>query len=188
MNECRDWAKDDPLMLAYHDNRWCKPCHDETELFAMLCLEGQQAGLSWSIIIRKEKEIRKAFDNFEIDRVAAFDDEKVESLLQNPEIIRSKTKINAAITNAKVVQNLVLSGEYKSFDEYIWHFTEGKQIIHHFDDFSKLPAKNELSEKVSKDMKKRGFKFVGPVICYSFLQGIGVIDDHLNGCPCKGTE
>ena len=111
MNECRDWAKDDPLMLAYHDNRWCKPCHDETELFAMLCLEGQQAGLSWSIIIRKEKEIRKAFDNFEIDRVAAFDDEKVESLLQNPEIIRSKTKINAAITNAKVVQNLVLSGE-----------------------------------------------------------------------------
>lgn len=185
MNQCSDWAKDDPLMAAYHDVRWCRPCHDEQELFAMLCLEGQQAGLSWSTIIHKEKDIRKAFDDFAVDRVAEYDDRKIEELLSDPKIIRSMMKIRAAVRNAEAVQRIRSSGEYPSFDAYIWHFTEGKQIIHHLHDFSEMPSQNDLSVRVSKDMKKRGFQFVGPVICYSYLQGIGVIDDHLEGCPCK---
>lgn len=185
MNECCDWTKNDPLMLAYHDNRWCQPCHDDTELFAMLCLEGQQAGLSWSTIIHKEAAIRNAFDGFDISIVARYNEQKIETLLRNPEIIRSRAKIRAAVRNAKAVQQIVSSGEFKSFDDYVWHFTEGKQIVHHLKKLSEMPAKDELSEIVSKDLKKRGLSFVGPVICYSFLQGVGVIDDHLDGCPCK---
>lgn len=187
MNECRDWAKGDPLMLEYHDKRWCRPCHDDRELYAMLCLEGQQAGLSWRTIIHKEAALREAFAGFSIDAVAAFDAEKVEELLQNPRIIRSRAKINAAIKNAHAIQRLIASGEYASFAAYVWHFTGGKQIIHHLKTTAEMPAQNELSVTVSRDMKKRGFSFVGPVIIYSYLQGIGVIDDHLDGCPCKAA-
>jgi DNA-3-methyladenine glycosylase I len=188
MDNCCNWAKNDPLMLDYHDNRWCQPCHDDTELFAMLCLEGQQAGLSWLTIIHKEAAIRKAFDGFDINTVARYDDQKTEELMQNPEVIRSRAKIKAAVHNAKAVQEIVCSGEFRSFDDYVWHFTGGKQIVHHLKHLSEMPAQDELSETVSTDMKKRGFNFVGPVICYSFLQGVGVIDDHLDGCPCKAKE
>lgn len=188
MNSCSEWAGSDPLLIEYHNNRWCRPCHNDRELFAMLCLEGQQAGLSWAVIIHKEREIRKAFDGFDIGTVARYGDEKIEELLLNPNIIRSRLKIKGAVSNALAVQQMLSSGEYASFDEYIWHFTEGRQIIHHFHDFSEMPSKNDLSERVSWDMKKRGFKFTGPVICYSYLQGIGVIDDHLDGCPYKSTE
>ena len=175
-------------MLDYHDNRWCQPCHDDTEMFAMLCLEGQQAGLSWMTVIHKEAAIRKAFDGFDINIVARYGDQKIEELLQNPKIIRSRAKIKAAVRNAKAVREIVTSVEFRSFDDYIWHFTGGKQIVHHLKSFSEMPAKDELSETVSQDMKKRGFSFVGPVICYSFLQGVGVIDDHLDGCICKAKS
>ena len=185
MSECRDWAKNDPLMLSYHDTRWCVPCHDDTELFAMLCLEGQQAGLSWSTIIHKEAAIREAFDNFDIRAVAAYGEEKVSELMNNPQIIRSKTKINAAITNARAVLKLIESGEFSSFDEYVWHFTDGRQIVHHLKELSDMPAQNDISNLASRDMKKRGFKYIGPVIVYSYFQGIGIFDDHLDNCPCK---
>ena len=187
MNECSAWAKGDPLMLTYHDKRWCRPCHDDQELYAMLCLEGQQAGLSWRTIIHKEAALREAFADFRIEAVAAFDSKKVEELLQNPRIIRSRAKINAAITNARAIQKLIASGEFASFDAYVWHFTQGRQIIHRLQKLAEMPAQNELSETVSRDMKKRGFSFVGPVIIYSYLQGVGVIDDHLEGCPCKAA-
>lgn len=185
---CRAWASSDPLMMAYHDRRWCRPVHDDRELFAMLCLEGMQAGLSWLTIIRKEAAIREAFCGFDIDKVAAFDEEKIMDLLRNPDIIRSRKKIEAVITNARAVQRIAASGEFVTFDDYVWHFTSGRRIIHRLTDPSDTPAKDELSERVSKDMKKRGFKFVGPVICYSYLQGVGVIDDHLDDCPCKIWE
>ena len=186
--ECRSWAKDDPLMLAYHDHRWCRPCRDDRELFAMLCLEGQQAGLSWSTIIHKEAAIRRAFDDFDIETVAGYTDEQVEALMQNPDIIRNRAKIRSAIKNANAILKLRESGEYATFSDYIWHFTDGKQIIHQLRGFEEMPARSELSERVSRDMKKRGFSFVGPVIIYSYLQGIGVIDDHLVGCPCKASS
>jgi len=185
MEECRSWAVGDPLMLDYHDHRWCRPCHDDRELFAMLCLEGQQAGLSWATIIHKEAAIRQAFDEFDIRTVAGYTDEKVEELMQNPSIIRNRAKIRSAVKNANAILRIKETGDFDSFAEYVWHFTEGKQIIHKLKTFSEMPAQDELSQRVSKDMKKRGFSFVGPVIIYSYLQGIGVIDDHLIGCPCK---
>ena len=182
---CRAWAESDPLMLAYHDDRWCRPVHEDRELFAMLCLEGMQAGLSWLTIIRKEAAIREAFDGFDIDKVASYDENKVEALLGNPEIIRSRAKIRAVIANARAVQRITAGVDFATFDEYVWHFTSGKRIVHRLADPADTPAKSDLSERVSADMKKRGFKYVGPVICYSYLQGIGVIDDHLDDCPCK---
>lgn len=185
VQRCRNIFGKDPLMLSYHDNRWCKACHDDNELFAMLCLEGKQAGLSWSTIIRKEKAIRTAYDEFDIETVAKYGDEKIEELMSNTEIIKNKLKISAPIKNAKAILKLIESGEFDSFSDYVWHFTDGKTIIHHPKTPKEILAKNELSELVSKDMKKRGFSFVGPVIIYSFLQGIGVIDDHLENCPYK---
>jgi len=187
-NACSSWAVGDPLMLAYHDERWCRPCREDRELFAMLCLEGQQAGLSWSTIIHKEEAIRRAFDEFDIETVAAYTEEKVEELMQTPGIIHNRAKIRSAVKNAQAVLRLVESGEFASFSDYVWHFTKGKQIIHPLKSFEDMPAQDELSQRVSRDMKKRGFSFVGPVIVYSFLQGVGVIDDHLVGCPCKARE
>ena len=131
--------------------------HLRDELRAMLCLEGMQAGLSWLTIIRKEAAIREAFDDFDINKVSAYDEEKVRALLQNPDIIRSKSKINAAVTNAQAVQRLIASGEFRTLDEYVWHFTSGRRIIHRLNNPADTPAKNELSERVSRDMKKRGF-------------------------------
>ena len=156
-DDCRKWAVGDPLMEKYHDLRWCRPVHEDNELFAMLCLEGMQAGLSWLTIIRKEAAIREAFDDFDINKVSAYDEEKVRALLQNPDIIRSKSKINAAVTNAQAVQRLIASGEFRTLDEYVWHFTSGRRIIHRLNNPADTPAKNELSERVSRDMKKRGF-------------------------------
>jgi len=182
---CSSWADQDDLVKEYHDHRWCKPCHEDNELFAMLCLEGQQAGLSWTTIIHKESAIREAFDNFIISKVANYNETKIEDLMQNKDIIRNRLKISSAIKNAKAIIALIASGEYKSFDEYIWHFTDNQRVIHHFNSLYDIPAKDELSEKISKDLKKRGFSFVGPVIIYSYLQGIGIYDDHLDNCPAK---
>ncbi|MFD0705271.1 DNA-3-methyladenine glycosylase I [Alloscardovia venturai] len=186
--ECNSWAHDDPLMLDYHDTRWCRPVHDDNELFAMLCLEGQQAGLSWSTIVKKEAAFRLAFDNYDISRVAHYDEHTIEKLMNNTAIVRNRRKIESAIHNARVIEDMLTMGKYSTFDEYMWHFTDGARIVNRWTEFSQIPAKSKLSEAVSKDMKKYGFTFVGPVIMYSYLQGIGVIDDHLDGCPCKLNE
>lgn len=167
----------------YHDTRWGKPVHEDHELFAMLILEGAQAGLSWATILMKEEAYRKAFDDFDPEKVASYDETKLEELRNNPGIIRNKSKILSAVSNAKAL--LEIQKEWGSFDAYIWHFTEGKTIDHHLTSAEDMPAWDELSEKVSKDLKRRGFKFVGPTIIYSYLQGIGVINDHIVSCEYR---
>jgi DNA-3-methyladenine glycosylase I len=184
-HECNAWAIDDPLMLAYHDQRWCVPVHDDRELFAMLALEGMQAGLTWSLIIRREAQIRAAFDDFDIARVAAYGQEDLDRLLIAPGVIHNKLKIKAVVKNAQAVQKLLAQGDFASFDDYVWHFTDRRRLVHHLTCLEETPAQNDLSVTVSKDLKKRGFSFVGPVIIYSWLQGVGVIDDHLEACPHK---
>lgn len=169
--------------ILYHDTRWCKPEHEDKELYAMLVLEGMQAGVSWDLILNKEDNFRKAFDGFEPEIVAAYDEAKIEELMQNAGIIRNRNKIKAAITNAQAF--LRVQGEFGSFDKYIWGFTDGKVIDHHLQDCRDMPAQNDLSEKISKDLKKRGFKFVGATIIYSYLQSIGVINDHWEYCEYR---
>ncbi len=177
------WELSSPKMMAYHDTRWCKPEHDDRELFAMLILEGAQAGLSWSTIIEREDQYRRAFDGFDPVTVASYPEEKVEELMQDAGIIRNRRKICSTISNAKAF--LKVQEEFGSFDRYIWSFTDGKVIDHHLKSMADMPATSELSEKVSKDLKKRGFSFVGPTIIYSYLQGIGVINDHLEDCDFR---
>ncbi|MDO5418233.1 MAG: DNA-3-methyladenine glycosylase I [Lachnospiraceae bacterium] len=182
--QCRcNWGTMSPKMQEYHDKRWCKQVHDDNELFAMLILEGAQAGLSWSTIIEREDNYRIAFDGFDPVIVAAYDDKKKESLMQNEGIIRNRLKINAAVTNA--IAFLKVKDEFGSFDKYIWSFTDGKVIDHKVKDMSEVPATSELSERVSRELKKRGFKFVGATIIYSYLQGIGVYNDHAVDCDFR---
>lgn len=169
--------------LLYHDTRWCKPEHRDQELYAMLVLEGMQAGVSWDLILNKEDNFRKAFDGFKPELVAAYDEAKIEELMQNSGIIRNKSKIKAAVTNAQAF--LEIQKEFGSFDKYIWGFTDGKVIDHHLLDSKDMPAKNDLSERISKDLKKRGFKFAGATIIYSYLQGIGIINDHWEYCEYR---
>ena len=178
-----NWETDDPLALDYHDNRWCKPVHDDQELFAMLVLESMQAGLSWNAILQKEAAFRKAFNDFDIAKVAGYKKRKIDSLMNNEKIVRNQRKIEAAVANAQAV--LKIQEEFGSFDKYIWSFTDGKVVDHHLKKESDMPASDALSERVAKDMKKRGFKFVGPVIVYSYLQGIGVINDHIESCSFR---
>ena len=181
-----DWgnmAKISKKMLSYHDERWCKEVHNDQELFAMLILEGAQAGLSWNTIIEKEENFREAFDQFDPKIVSEYDKNKIEELMNNEGIIRNRRKIEAAINNAKAF--LKIQKEFGSFDKYIWGFTDRKVIDHHLKSFKDMPTKSKLSDKISKDLKKRKFKFVGPVIIYSYLQGIGIINDHLETCDFR---
>ena len=177
------WEFSSDKMKAYHDERWCRPEHDDRELFAMLILEGAQAGLSWSTIIEKEDNYRRAFDGFDPVKVASYDEDKIEELMQDAGIIRNRLKISSAVTNAKAF--LRVQEEFGSFDSYIWGFTGGSTIDHHLKSVDEMPATSELSEQVSRDLKKRGFKFVGATIIYSYLQGIGVINDHLESCEYR---
>ena len=181
-NRC-GWELSSEKMKAYHDHRWCKPEHNDQELFAMLILEGAQAGLSWSTIIDREENYRKAFDGFDPVIVAAYDDQKIEELMQDKGIIRNRRKIEAAVSNAQAF--LKIQEEFGSFDRYIWSFTNGEVIDHHLKSFEDMPATSELSERVSNDLKKHGFRFVGPTIIYSYLQGIGIYNDHLEGCDYR---
>ncbi len=178
-----DLSKVNENYLLYHDTRWCKPEHEDQELFAMLILEGMQAGVSWSLILNKEANFRKAFDGFDPQTVAAYDENKIEELMKDAGIIRNRRKIEAAVTNAQAF--LKVKEEFGSFDRYIWSFTEGKVVDHHLLRPEDMPAKDGLSERVSRDLKKRGFKFVGPVIIYSYLQAIGVINDHMEYCEYR---
>ncbi|WP_300562244.1 DNA-3-methyladenine glycosylase I [Companilactobacillus sp.] len=183
MKRCT-WAEDSfKEMEDYHDHEWCKPSHDERYFFEMLTLELSQAGLSWSTIIKRRNGYKKAFANFDYDKVAQFDETKRDQLLQNPGIIRNKLKVNATINNAKIIVEMHQNGE--RFSDYIWSFVDNKAIDHHLQDESQMPAQDELSQTISKDLKKKGFRFVGPTIIYSFLQAVGVINDHLDQCDFK---
>lgn len=174
------WCGHDPLYISYHDHEWGVPVHDETKHFEFLLLESTQAGLSWITILRKRENYRHAFDGFDPEKIARYDDAKIAELLQNPGIIRNKRKIASAINNAR--KFLDVRDENGSFDRYIWHFTDGKPIINHFSKQSDIPATTPLSDTVSKDLKKRGFNFVGSTIIYAHLQAIGMVNDHLTSC------
>ena len=180
-NRC-GWAKGEKDIL-YHDTEWGVPSHDDGYIFEMLILEGFQAGLSWNTILQKRENFRKAFDNFDYRKIAEYDETKLNELLKNEGIIRNRLKINSTVTNARAFMKI--QEEFGSFAKYIWNFTDNKRIINKWKELSEVPATSELSDKISKDLKKRGFKFVGSTIIYSFLQAIGIIDDHLISCPYK---
>ncbi|MGW8180422.1 MAG: DNA-3-methyladenine glycosylase I [bacterium] len=175
-----EWAGDDPLMQEYHDREWGVPKRDDRRLFEDLVLDGAQAGLSWMTILRKRENFRQAFDNFDPVVVAQYDEAKIVELLQNPGIIRNRQKVNSAVKNAQAL--LKVQEEFGSFDAYLWDFVEGKPIQNAWQAMSELPAKTELSEEISKDLKKRGFSFVGPTITYAFMQAVGLVNDHTIDC------
>ncbi len=173
------WAKSD-LDIAYHDQEWGKPLHDDSKLFELLILEGMQAGLSWSTILAKRENMRLAFDGFNPEIIAVYDDEKRAALLQNPGIIRNRLKVKALTTNAKAF--LIVQKEYGSFDKYIWNFVNHKPIQNAWSDISQVPAKTAVSDEMSKALLKRGFTFVGSTICYAYMQATGMVNDHLISC------
>ncbi|MDQ6597453.1 DNA-3-methyladenine glycosylase I [Bacillus salipaludis] len=181
MNRC-GWVNQDPLYIDYHDHEWGVPVYDDRQLFEYLNLEGAQAGLSWYTILKKRANYRKAFDNFEAEKIVDYNDRKIDELLNNEGIVRNKLKIRAVITNAKAFLNVV--EEFGSFSAYIWSFVDGKPIQNHFKDLSEVPATTEISDRLSKDLKKRGFKFVGSTICYAFMQAVGMVNDHVMKCDC----
>ncbi len=174
-----EWAKDD-LNITYHDKEWGKPQHDDQKLFEFLILEGAQAGLSWSTILKRRDGYRKAFSNFDALKVSKYTQKHIKKLLKDESIIRNKLKIASAINNAK--QFLKIQKEFGSFDKYLWGFVEHKPIKNKFKKLSDLPATTEISEKLSQDLKKRGFNFVGPTICYALMQAIGMVNDHTSQC------
>lgn len=176
------WAKDD-LNIEYHDNEWGIPQHNDGKLFEFLVLEGAQAGLSWSTILKRREGYRKAFSNFDPLKVSKYTIKHVEKLLDDKEIIRNRLKINSAINNAK--HFLKIQEEFGSFDKYIWGFVNYKPIINNFKKLSDLPASTTISEKMSKDLRNRGFSFVGPTICYAFMQAVGMVNDHTIDCFIK---
>lgn len=171
------------LYEDYHDFEWGKPVHDDRLLFEMLILEGTQAGLSWEIVLNKRAAYKKAFHNFEPKKVSTMSDQELEECLKNPDLIRNRLKIFAARKNAKVF--LQIQDEYGTFDKYLWDYVDGCQRVNQWDKLQEVPCLSPLSEKVGKDLKKRGMTFVGPKIIYSYLQAVGLINDHLSSCPCK---
>jgi DNA-3-methyladenine glycosylase I len=178
-NRC-DWVSDDPLYIEYHDKEWGVPVHDDRTHFEFLILEGVQAGLSWITILRKRENYRKAFDDFNPAIIATYDNDKIEELCNDSGIIRNRLKINAAVTNAQAF--LSIQKEFGSFDQYIWSFVDGKPVHNKWTTLSEVPAKTTLSIDMSKALKKQGFKFVGPTICYSYMQAIGLVNDHVTSC------
>jgi DNA-3-methyladenine glycosylase I len=168
------------LYVDYHDAEWGVPLNDDRKLFEFLVLEGAQAGLSWITVLRKREKYRNAFDDFHPEAVARYGEEKIESLLSDHGIIRNRLKISAAVANAKAF--LDVQNEFGSFSNYIWRFVDGIPIMNQWERIEKIPAKTDLSETVSRDLKKRGFKFVGPTICYAFMQATGMVNDHLVRC------
>ena len=180
-NRCA-WADSDPLYVAYHDDEWGVPLHDDRKLFESLILDGFQAGLSWLTILRKRPAFRKAFDRFNAKKVAAYTDRDRKRLLADAGIVRNRLKVDAAITNAQAF--LDVQKEFGTFDSYIWSFTGGRTLRpkKRVREFTELPAETDESRAMSKDLKKRGFKFVGPTICYAFMQAVGMVDDHVAGC------
>ncbi|WP_088051155.1 DNA-3-methyladenine glycosylase I [Virgibacillus dakarensis] len=175
-----EWATSEQIYIDYHDYEWGKPTHDDQKLFEMLCLEGAQAGLSWITILKRRENYRAAFDNFAPELISAYDEHKINELLQDEGIIRNKRKIHSAITNAQAFLNV--QREFSSFDSYIWQFVDGKPILNDWATHTEVPASTKQSELMSKDLKKRGFTFVGPTICYAFMQATGMVNDHTQDC------
>ena len=182
MNRCI-WAKDEPN-LTYHDEEWGRAQHDDQKLFEFLILEGAQAGLSWVTILKRRDGYRKAFSDFDVLKVSKFTQKRVEKLLQDESIIRNKLKVNSAVKNAKAF--LKIQTEFGSFDKYLWGFVNHKPIKNKFKKLSDIPTSTEISEKLSKDLKKRGFSFVGPTICYALMQATGMVNDHTSNCFLYG--
>lgn len=174
------WGVTNPLMLAYHDTEWGVPLHDDRKLFEFLLLDGFQAGVSWSIVLNKRENFRKAFRNFDPRRIAKYTEKDVERLLADPGIIRNHLKIRAAINNAQ--RFLEVQKEFGSFDKYIWRFVSGKPIKHKFKSISEIPSTSPESDAMSNDLRARGFQFVGSTICYAFMQAAGMVNDHERGC------
>lgn len=180
---CRGWYEGDSILEAYHDNEWCKINHADQFQFELLCLEGASVGLSWKTIMHKRDNYRNAFHHFDIDTCAQMTDDELEQLLSNSGLIRNRNKIFSVRKNAQVVQ--AIQKEFGSFDAYLWSFTDGKQIDGKWQTPEDIPTVSDLSQKLSKDMKKRGMSFVGPVITYSFLQAVGIVNDHLINCDYR---
>ncbi|MBK8944793.1 MAG: DNA-3-methyladenine glycosylase I [Ignavibacteriae bacterium] len=179
LNRC-SWCGSDPLYVKYHDEVWGVPVHDDRKLFEMLNLEGAQAGLSWITILRKREKYLQLFDNFDAEKIVKYSDKKIEKILQDAGIVRNKLKVNAVVTNAKVF--LKVQKEFGSFDKYIWQFVNGKPILNNFKSLKEVPPKTEISDIMSKDLKKQGFKFIGSTICYAFMQAVGMVNDHTIDC------
>lgn len=179
LSKC-NWCLGDPLYESYHDNEWGTPCFDDQKLFEFLILESAQAGLSWITILRKRKNYRQAFANFEANKIVDFDQKKIDELLGNPGIIRNKLKIHSTINNAE--KHLALQQSHGSFANYLWGFVDGKPIQNSWKNEQEVPAYTELSDRIHKDMKKRGFRFFGKTICYAYMQAVGIVNDHTTSC------
>ena len=176
------WSGNDPLYQQYHDTEWGIPVHDDRHLFEMLNLEGAQAGLSWITILRKRENYRAAFDHFNAAIIARYDEAKIAELLANPGIVRNKLKVAGVVKNAKAF--LQVQKEFGSFDAYIWRFVNGQPLINQRANLSEIPAQTAEAEAMSKDLKKRGFTFIGPTICYAYMQAVGMVNDHTVDCFC----
>ncbi|MBK8660170.1 MAG: DNA-3-methyladenine glycosylase I [Bacteroidetes bacterium] len=174
------WCLSDPIYVKYHDEEWGRPVYDDSVLFEFLVLESFQAGLSWLTILKKRENFRQAFSNFDVKKVAKYDEKKYEALMQDAGIIRNQLKIRAAINNAQ--RFIEIQKEFGSFDRYIWSFTGGKTIVNRPKNLKALPSKTDISDTMSKDMGKRGFKFRGSTICYAFMQAVGMVNDHIENC------
>lgn len=175
-----DWAGDTQIYIDYHDNEWGRPVHNDNKLFEMLILETMQAGLSWITVLKKREAYREAFDGFNPQKIIFYNDEKIEELMKNEGIIRNRLKIHSVINNARLF--LDIKDEYGSFDAFIWSYVDNTPIVGHWKSMQDLPATTPLSDKISKDLKNIGFKFVGPTIVYAFMQAIGMVNDHLTTC------
>jgi len=179
LHRCQ-WAGEDPLYIQYHDREWGVPLHDDRKLFEFLVLEGAQAGLSWITILRKRAHYRQAFDDFNVEKVARYGTRRIARLLENKGIVRNRLKVNAAVANAAAF--LKVQAEFGSFDAYIWRFVNGRTLVNRWKSVKEIPAWTAESETMSKDLKGRGFKFVGPTICYAFMQATGMVNDHTTDC------
>ena len=175
-----EWCGTDPLYVAYHDDEWGVPAHDDRHLFEMLILEGAQAGLSWSTILKKRGAYREAFDRFDPEKVARYTPKRIEKLLGNPGIVRNRLKVESAVRNARAF--LAVVDEFGSFDRYIWSFVDGRPVQNEWRGLREIPPKTLQSDAMSKDLKKKGFNFVGSTICYAFMQSVGMVNDHVVDC------
>ena len=175
-----EWVGSHPLEIVYHDTEWGIPVHDDRRLFELLILEGAQAGLNWLTVLKKRESYREAFAGFDPAEVARFDEARVEALLRNPGIVRNRLKVRSAIRNARAF--LKIQEDYGTFDAYVWPFVEGVPKVNRWRSLTEIPAQTPESERMSKDLKKRGFNFVGPTICYAFMQAVGLVNDHTVDC------
>lgn len=178
-----DWVTLDPIYIDYHDHEWGRPVHDDRLLFEFLILEGMQAGLSWLTVLKKREHYRKVFDNFEAAKIARYTPKKIERLLQDPGIIRNRLKVSAVLQNAKAYLQMLDEGV--TLDDYMWGFVDGKPIINLWKKSSQVPVTTDISDAMAKDLKKRGFKFVGSTICYAYMQAVGLVNDHLITCQAS---